>query len=296
MSARTSFGLCVLISALPLIPATLGFYHFVLVRTSNSAHPAIADLCIMAYQRSIDLAGHISLSIVALVLAFLFVRLLVVLIRGWQETRRIRSLRTIDATSAEFARIRQLPLDARSKEAVRIIDADEPFAVTVGYFVPQIMLSASLVRILDDAELEAVLRHEATHVARRDPLKLLISDVCRSALPFVPLIAYIARDFRVSKELEADARTVAAMGSSAPLASALAKVLTAMPFQHPAGAGLTPTEARIDALLGREPLHVSARPLVNSALLSAPALAGLSLVLYLIASSPHLTPMHICSV
>ena len=296
MKARTSFRLCLAISALPLLPAAVGFYHFLIVRASNPTHPPIADLCLIAYKRSIDATGHVALFVVAVLLVFLLARWIIVLSRGWRETRNISRLAPLANGAPAWRRLRDLPIDRDCKATVRLVDAEEPFAVTVGFLWPRVLVSTGLLSTLDDVELEAVLRHEAAHVKKRDPLRLLISDSCQTALPFVPIVGYVAKKFRTAKELEADAATIAAMGSPSPLASALAKVLVAMPLKTPYAAGLTPTEARIDALLGKPPAEISGGGFLGAAALSVPALGFLSLALYLLASSPHLTPMHICPV
>jgi Zn-dependent protease with chaperone function len=293
MNAGTSFRLCVAISAMPLIPLALGSYHFVIVRTSDPSHPPIADLCLIAYERSIDAAGHVAIFLVALLLVFSLARWIAVLSKGWHETNQITRLQPLAAAAPDWSRVHALPASILSRARVVLVDAEEPFAVTVGYLTPRVLVSTGLLRSLNGAEFEAVVRHEAAHVRRRDPLRLLISDGCQTALPFVPLVAGLARTFRVRKELEADAETIAAMGSPAPLASALSNVLVAMSGPCPAGAGLSPTEARIDALLGR-PSEQTGRSLLFATIVSAPALAFLSIVLYVLASSPHLTPIHIC--
>lgn len=296
MTARASFRLCLAFTAVPLLPAALGLYHFLVVQTSNPSHPPIADLCLIAYKRSMDAAGHVAIFALTGLLIFLLVRWLAILFKGWRETRQISRLEVLASSSAEWARVASLPIDRAAKDNIDLVNAEEAFAVTVGYFAPRVLVSAGLIKTLDDLELEAVLRHEAAHLRNRDPLRLLISDCCQKALPFVPIVGHVAKRFRIAKEVEADTEAIIAMGSASPLASALAKVLVAMPTQTKTGAGLTPTEARIDALLGKPLVEDSSRSLLITSALSTPALATFSLFLYLLTSSPHLTPMHICPV
>ena len=169
-------------------------------------------------------------------------------------------------------------------------------AITVGYFSPRIMLSSGLLESLDEAELEAVLHHEAAHVLRRDPLRTFVCECCQTALPFIPIIRYAASQFRIKKEVKADAAAIAVIGSPVPLASALAKVIGGMPVATTLGVGLTPTEARIDTLLGKPPKPESKARFFVMAALSVPALALISAGFYFLAHSQHLTALHICSV
>src|SRR3990172_8710042 len=115
MTARTSFVLCLAISAIPLVPVTLGFYHFLIVTTSNPNHPPIADLCVIAYKRSIDAAGHVAIFVVAILLVFLLARWIAVLLRGWRETRQISRLDPLSSRSPAWVRVRALPIDQRYK-------------------------------------------------------------------------------------------------------------------------------------------------------------------------------------
>jgi Zn-dependent protease with chaperone function len=240
-----------------------------------------------------DATGHVGLVAFSALLLFLIVRSVSALWRGWRETQRISCLKPWAGDSPGWSKIEEFARTHLSGRRIRLVEADEPMALTVGYWSPRIILSSGLLDALDEKELEAVLHHETAHVARRDPLRTLIADCCRTALPFIPAVSFLVDRFRTRKELEADAAAIESMGSALPLASALAKILARMPAQTPVGVGLSPTEARIDALLGK-PVRESSARLVGVVATSIPALAALSVGLYLIASSPHITALHIC--
>lgn len=126
------------------------------------------------------------------------------------------------------------------------------YAFCGGLLRPQIYLSRGLVNLLTLEELEAVLHHERHHLLRRDPLRLFIGILARPLTPLFPVVAVMADRISIRVELAADRAALAKVPVDV-LASALVKVMRAMPVhEHPASvAGLSPTGARVNALLGR---------------------------------------------
>jgi Zn-dependent protease with chaperone function len=132
-----------------------------------------------------------------------------------------------------------------------VVDDPMPYAFCAGFFFPSVYVSEGLRAILGPAELEAVLRHEANHMRRRDPLRLFLIELLRSTFAPFPIIETLSERFRVGIELAADQAALANVPMP-DLASALVKVVRATNRAQPLGvAGLTPNEARIDALLGK---------------------------------------------
>ncbi len=293
MKARADLVACVAISAVPLAAAVAGLYRFISVQTARVETTSVVGVCRIAYRQSMDITGHIGLVAFSTLIVFLLIRSVAAFLRGWRETQRISRLEPCTSDSPKWRGVKEFARTKLPSKPIRLVQADEPMALTVGYWSPQIVLSSGLLAVLDETELEAVLRHESAHVASRDPLKTLITDCCRTALPFIPAVSYLADRFRTRKELEADSAAIESMGSPLPLASALAKTLAAMPAQTSPGVGLSPTEARIDALLGRRLPNSNAK-LMRVIATSIPALAVLSVGLYVTASSPHITALHIC--
>lgn len=293
MKARADFAACLAISAIPLAAAGAGLYRFISVQTAGVDTTPVLGVCRIAYRQSMDMTGHIGLVLFSTLIVFLLIRSFAALLRGWRETQRISRLEPCTSDSPKWRGVKKFARTYLRSQPIRLVQADEPMALTVGYWSPQIILSSGLLAVLDETELEAVVRHESAHVASRDPLKALIADCCRTALPFIPAVSYLADRFRTRKELEADSAAIESMGNPLPLASALAKILAAMPAQTPLGVGVSPTEARIDALLGK-PMPESSAKRTGVIATSIPALAVLSFGMYVIASSPHITALHIC--
>jgi Zn-dependent protease with chaperone function len=132
--------------------------------------------------------------------------------------------------------------------------ADETvFTFCYGLRRPRVCISSALVGMLDDAELLAVLRHEAHHLRHHDPVKILTSRALSSGLFFLPLAGALHDGYLAAKELCADA-DAAPGGDELPLARALVKMLGARRPSWPAGVlavgSLSPTEARLQRLLG----------------------------------------------
>jgi len=133
-----------------------------------------------------------------------------------------------------------------------IVVADPaPFAFCAGFLFPAVYVSEGLLGILSATEVEAVLRHEASHMRRRDPLRLFLIELLRSTCAPFPIIETLAERVRFGVELAADRAALATVPMPA-LASALVKVVRASTNAAPLTvAGLTTSEARIDALLGK---------------------------------------------
>jgi len=132
-----------------------------------------------------------------------------------------------------------------------VVNDPMPFAFCAGFFFPAVYVSDGLLALLRPAEIEAVLRHEASHMRRRDPLRLFLIELLRSTFAPFPIIETLSERVRLGIELAAD-RAALAIVPMPDLASALVKVVRATSRTHPLTvAGLTPNEARIDALLGK---------------------------------------------
>ncbi len=184
---------------------------------------------------------------------------------------------------------------------IDLVDVDEPRCFCYGLVRPRVCVTTGLMALLDDAEQEAVLRHEAYHVRNYDPLKLTLGRALVSAFFFVPALRDLYEHYRLHVELLADKQAVRQMRQAQSLAAALDKLLDARAPGLPTlpdiahGGSLA---LRIDSLLG-DPVRVSIRMqpvrLVLSAvlvlLIAAPAVATPAIaqdrLLAALASAPH---------
>jgi beta-lactamase regulating signal transducer with metallopeptidase domain len=144
-------------------------------------------------------------------------------------------------------------------------------AFTTGLFRPRVYLSAEIAERLGDAELMAVLAHEAAHARRRDPLRLSLVRFSGCALFWIPAVRRLTEDIRDEAEFAADESGA----ERDPLAMASALVTVAESAQG-VSAPLAPgvltgdlLERRVRRLAG-EPVvpatHVTRRSMVLAAM------------------------------
>jgi Zn-dependent protease with chaperone function len=69
-----------------------------------------------------------------------------------------------------------------------VVEHKQPIALTMGFSRPQIVLSTGLIGLLDESELEAVIRHEEYHLIHLDPLKTLLTYMASSILWYIPIL------------------------------------------------------------------------------------------------------------
>lgn len=134
-------------------------------------------------------------------------------------------------------------------------------ACAVGFRRPVVLMSAALLRELDEDRLQQVLLHECAHLARRDDWTRLALRVLTSAAIGHPAVHLIAR--RIEHEMEAacDQRVVASMGDPARYAHALLDVAAVAQRHGGVGLALAPgTSASMPLLRSRiERLAAAAR-------------------------------------
>ncbi len=200
---------------------------------------------------------------------------------------RIRASRSSRHTLGQLEARIPLPDEpiARSARAVgispaliRIVDGLPNPAFTAGWLRPRIYVAGELVRLLDDAELRAVLAHEGAHVARRDPLRLAVLRFFAYTLFWLPALRRLAAD--VADEAEVQADDQAAREDPLKLASAIVTMaqlshLRTSPVGVSAFAAATPhdlLERRVRRLTGEElpsGTHVTRRSLAGAAAMLA---------------------------
>ncbi|WP_191567529.1 M56 family metallopeptidase [Metabacillus idriensis] len=136
---------------------------------------------------------------------------------------------------------------------IQVVDYPQPLAFTYGFIHPQILVSTSLINLLKQNELEAVLEHEYCHFQNRDPFKLSIWLSIARVFSFLPISQKLYERYSMEKEIKADTFAIQKVGMKA-VASALYKLMTNVPsssfamahFQNPA---FQDTNMRIEVLL-----------------------------------------------
>lgn len=140
----------------------------------------------------------------------------------------------------------------RLADRTQVIPLELPVALCFGLLRPRLLLSTGALRGLSPLEVEAVLRHEQTHLRRHDPLRLVVVRALAEALPVLPALHQMALALPVAQELAADRVAISAVGTDA-LGSALLKIgdaLGSLPDLPLAIGAFSALDARIDQLLG----------------------------------------------
>ncbi len=278
---RPSDRLFLAVASASLLPA--GAIAFALVRGTQdvrvalvSAPAPVAGLCRQAVVYTLDPFAHVAY--------FGFAAAALVAVALGTATGLATHLRTrsvlrghlVDAPVPE--RLKRLAAVARVRR-VRVIASPKPLAFAFGYLAPSVAVSDTLLRALNDSELEALLLHEAEHVHHRDPLRLLIVATLSRAFLLAPLIDALADRFRMAKEIDADRAVIRKMGSRDALVSALLSAGTYASEGATAGfAGAL--SARIASLEGEELPRIRAgwKPAVTTSLMMFVIAAGLFVI------------------
>jgi Zn-dependent protease with chaperone function len=139
-------------------------------------------------------------------------------VRAAQRLKRALALLPIDTSPRQ-------PLDRLVRETglhrdqVCIVGGLPNPAFTAGWFQPRVYLAGSVCDALSPAELRAVLQHEASHVWRRDPLRLSLMRFVACLLFWIPAFRRLADDLADESEIIAD--DAAAREQPLALASAI---------------------------------------------------------------------------
>lgn len=133
---------------------------------------------------------------------------------SWGATRRL-----VRAWLREGERLSLPGFAARHAYAV---PAPFPVVAVVGLWRPLLFVSRRVIDACSDAELDAILAHEAEHLRRRDNLKRLIMRVAPDVLAFTPAARGLEIAWQQAAEEAAD--EAAGPDRSLDLAAALLKV------------------------------------------------------------------------
>ncbi len=170
--------------------------------------------------------------------------------RAWRSVREaLGPLESHGATSSDAFLTAAMHAGV-TPSRVRIIHGLPVPAFTAGWLHPNIYVAADLSHRLTAEQLRVVLRHEAVHLQRRDPLRLSLLRFFGALLFWIPALRAIADDWADEAEVTAD--DAAAAGRPLVLASALVALASAP--SAPGGAvGLTSGASlnrRVRRLLG----------------------------------------------
>ncbi len=144
-----------------------------------------------------------------------------------------RSLSSIFRTSILLKSIKEriepdapMGIDRHIATSALIVVRDfRPYAFTIGYIWPRVVVSTSLLSNLNEEERMAVIIHEDAHRRRRDPLRQLVVNFAADFLWFLPWVGRIKDSFELSKEVVADEDVLARTNKPLALAGAIMRSL-----------------------------------------------------------------------
>ncbi len=186
------------------------------------------------------------------------------------------------------------PMQTRPGRRFRLALADDIFSpLAIGYFRPVIALPAILVSKLNPHELEQVIAHEASHLARYDDWAIALQRLLAALFAFHPLVQFVSWRMSLDREIACDDRVLAS-AKPAEYASSLAKIAEHVHFNRITTAMTLPLLSRksnlarrIETILDATRSHVPA--------LSRSRIGAFSLISLLIACAALRVPALIAS-
>ncbi len=190
---------------------------------------------------------------------------------GYTAFRAIRLSKRLAFPRQEVpVRVLSIAADAGlDPSRLTVVQDARAFAMTTGVRWPEVFLSTAALRTLSQAQLRAVLEHEAHHVREREPLRRLVLALALLWVPFRRLRDYLRNNYVTASELEADER----VHDQHVLGAALLR-LVAPPI---AAAGFSPLDARVERLVNPAFRHTG-KPALRFALLAVVAVVGLAVL------------------
>lgn len=135
-----------------------------------------------------------------------------------------------------FAPLRRRELERRltltyslPRGRLTVIEQEQTVALTMGFIRPVIVLSTGLIRMLEEQELEAVIRHEEYHMKHRDALRAMPAYLLSKMMWYLPILRWCHHWLKISAEVQADQYAVSRTGSPLGLGSALLKLARTKP-------------------------------------------------------------------
>jgi beta-lactamase regulating signal transducer with metallopeptidase domain len=131
-----------------------------------------------------------------------------------------------------WKRAKPVSSDARISELLRTVapsaqlctsdDVESPSVI--GFFLPRLLIPASLFTKLAPSELEQIVLHEAEHLRRRDDWGNLLQKVLLVLFPLNPALFWIDRRLSLERELACDAGVIASTKSPFDYAHCLTRL------------------------------------------------------------------------
>ncbi len=154
------------------------------------------------------------------------------------------------------SKLSKLIISENKEKKIAVVKSQEKFAFVLGIRRPKIYVSKGLISNLSKEELKAVLLHEHYHLEKRDTFIMLITSIVNSISFLFPILRDVIKNYKISREVEADKFAVIKSGDNRALVSALSKILAAPAISTYYAASIAEHETleeRILALVSKNP-------------------------------------------
>ena len=204
--------------------------------------------------------------------------------REWRSVSRLARASTRLEHGREAEMLERVPRSAQRPRGIELLQCPAHFEPGVlGVLDPKLLWPVGLSDRLSDAELEAVLAHEACHVDRRDNLTAIIHVIVETVFWFHPVVWWIGTRLVRERERACDEEVLRMGADKRNYAEGILKVCgfcMQSPSRFVSGVSSSNLTARIERIVQRpmaSALTLSARLLVAGVLVvtaGAPLVAG----------------------
>ncbi len=238
--------------------------------------PALFGRCVDAAGRILEHpVRHWPRILAALLLLAVIVRLM------WSSIASVRDARSRSRVVDAIGRQAQL-VDVADMDVITV-QADEPFAFTVGLRRRRVIVSIPVLTTLGEGECTAVLAHERAHVRGWHPALLSVGTVLSRAFPFIRPLRASADQLLVGLEMAADEAAARAVGDPLIVARAL---LALAPYAPRGTTGLGVAGTAIGARVERLTASVGSGPPPDRAVASWMVGSAVSIAFVLLLALP----------
>ncbi|MEH7649740.1 M56 family metallopeptidase [Bacillus safensis] len=133
----------------------------------------------------------------------------------------------------QFKQNLMLAVDHQSTESLSekyandiiVFHCHEPLAFAMGMLHPKVYLSTSLMDMLDEEEIDAVVHHELHHKYSYDPLKAFTFSMLTKVIWYIPVLKHMRQSYSVFREVIADDYAIRQTGTELGVGQALLKLI-----------------------------------------------------------------------
>ena len=136
---------------------------------------------------------------------------------------------------------------------MQLSDSKVPISFAVHTKRPTVVMSETLISLLKQDEIEAVMAHELAHIKNSDTTLKALVTAYKTALPFDPIIRLTEAAFHREREMVADETAAKATKKPLSLASALLKIYEAFPKSDLSSYGTLSILGAGSTLMSRHP-------------------------------------------